>query len=458
MITTVISWSLEPVATLSPIEDSRPRVSIPIHPPSDSSTSLKMNDACHHLYPINRPRPFCNRFLGRIAFALPLLCFLLGSLSSFAAETTEKPVRPKGKLFEDDSFFPIAVWLQQPRNAERFKAAGINLYVGLYRGPNKDQIEQLEKAGMPVICHQNSFALENKENPIFAAWMHGDEPDNAQPLPRGQSGWGPPILPEKIQEDYERLRAGDPSRSIFLNLGQGVAWDNWIGRGVRRNHPEDYPEYIKGGDIISFDIYPVVHDSPEVAGKLEFVARGVQRLRDWSEGKKTIWNCIECARIDNPDKIASPEQIRSEVWMSIIHGSQGIIYFVHQFKPTFKEASVLEDPITLEAITKINAQIKELAPVLNSPTINGRFTVKSSVADVPIATMTKEKGGATYLFTVSMANNETTGTFSSPALPGSGNVEVLGENRTIPITNRTFRDNFRPYAPHLYKITDSSSQ
>ena len=30
----------------------------------------------------------------------------------------------------------------------------------------------------------------------------------------------------------------------MVNLGQGVAWDDYIGRGIRRNHPEDYVEYI----------------------------------------------------------------------------------------------------------------------------------------------------------------------------------------------------------------------
>ena len=68
----------------------------------------------------------------------------------------------------------------------------------------------------------------------------------------------------------------------MLNLGQGVAWDGWYGRGVRTNHPEDYAEYVRGGDIISFDIYPAVHDKPAVAGKLWYVARGVERLRGWA--------------------------------------------------------------------------------------------------------------------------------------------------------------------------------
>ncbi len=52
-----------------------------------------------------------------------------------------------------------------------------------------------------------------------------------------------------------------------------MAYDQYIGRGVRTNHPEDYREYLQGSDIASFDIYPAVHDKPEVKGKLEFVPR-----------------------------------------------------------------------------------------------------------------------------------------------------------------------------------------
>src|SRR5437867_477262 len=193
----------------------------------------------------------------------------------------------------DAGYFPIGVWLQSPEKAERYKAAGINLYVALWRGPTEAQLTTLQKARMPVICAQNQVGLSNIDNPIIIGWMHGDEPDNAQSLGRGK-GYGPPILPEVILQNYRKIRAADSSRPVLLNLGQGVAWDNYIGRGVRRNHPEDYREYGKGCDIASFDIYPVVHDKAEVAGKLEFVAKGVERLSGWAGAGRTVWNCIEC--------------------------------------------------------------------------------------------------------------------------------------------------------------------
>ncbi len=230
----------------------------------------------------------------------------------------------------DPNFFPVAVWLQSPNNAERFQAAGINLYVGLWRGPTASQLEALRLAGMPVICDQNAVGLAEADRSTIVGWMHGDEPDNAQSLGEGR-GYGPPIPPANIVEDYEKLRAADPTRPVLLNLGQGVAWDNWIGRGVRRNRPEDYPEYVRGADIVSFDIYPAVHTHPEVAGKLEFVARGVERLRGWAGPDRIVWNCIECTRISNTEVKPTPDQVRAEVWMSLIHGSQGLIYFVHQF-------------------------------------------------------------------------------------------------------------------------------
>src|SRR5262245_41639339 len=191
--------------------------------------------------------------------------------------------------------------------------------------------------------------------------MHGDEPDNAQP--RKGDGYGPPVSPEKIVQDYKRLRASDPSRPVLLNLGQGVAWDGWYGRGTRTRHPEDYPKYIEGCDIVSFDIYPAVHDSVRVAGKLWFVGRGVERLVQWSGDKKVVCNCSECTRISNPVRKPTPHEVRCEAWMSIIHGSRGLIFFVHQFKPNFREAALLDDPEMLDAVTALNRQITQMASI-----------------------------------------------------------------------------------------------
>lgn len=359
-------------------------------------------------------------------------------------------MKKKG-FIDDPDIVPIAVWLQDPARAPEYKKLGFNLYVGLWKGPTEAQLTELKKHGMKVICPQNDVGLKHLEDSTIVGWMHGDEPDNAQSLGKGK-GYGPPILPKKIIDDYERVKKADPSRSVLLNLGQGVAWDQYIGRGIRRNHPEDYPEYLKGCDIASFDIYPVVHDHRDIAGKLWFVADGVSRLRKWTEDRKPVWNCIECTHISNPDKKASPAQVKAEVWMSLIRGSRGLIYFAHQFKPTFIEAGLLADPEMTKAVRAINKQVQELAPEINSATIAKGVTVTSTAVEVPVEAMVKKYKGATYVFAVAMREGTTTATFKVAGLAANKKVEVLGEDRTLEAKDGSFRDEFGPWAVHVYRI------
>lgn len=373
-----------------------------------------------------------------------VVVLLMAAASSRAGQWGQGPL-------QDKTFFPIGVWLQDPVHAARYRAAGINLYVGLWKGPTIEQIKSLRQAGMPVICTQNAVGLAHIDDPIIVGWMHQDEPDNAQSLGDGQ-GYGPPVAPEVIVERYEQMRAADPNRPVVLNLGQGVAWDHWYGRGVRTNHPEDYPEYIQGCDIVSFDIYPVTHPSAEVSGQLDYVAKGVERLVSWTQGRKPVWNCIECTRINHPTQKPTPLQVRCQVWMSIVHGSRGLIYFVHEWEPRFNESALLSDPEMLAAVTQINSRIRALAVVLNGPTVSGRVVVRSDNADVPVAVMVKEHDGAIYLFAVCMRNKGTRAGFAVRGLTGSHVVTVLDEDRVLASHGGVFADDFKPWDVHLYRI------
>jgi hypothetical protein len=360
----------------------------------------------------------------------------------------------------DPGFFPIGVWLQDPRNAPRFKQAGINLYVALWRGPTEDQLAALKAAGMPVICHQNKLGLAHKDDPTIIGWMHGDEPDNAQEVRDPQTGrrrYGPPIAPARIVADYERIHAADPTRPVMLNLGQGVANDAWIGRGPGASL-DDYPKYVQGADVVSFDVYPVADlNRPDGAEYLWYVAKGVERLVKWTGGRKLVWNCIECTRIHDPKAKATPAQVKSEVWMALIHGSRGLIYFVHQFAPRFNEHALLDDPEMLAAVTAINRQIRDLAPVLNSPTVPDGATVRASASEVPIDLMVKKMPEAVYLFAVGMRNKPAKGSFHVRGLPAEATARVLGEDREVAIRDGQFADDFPAYGVHLYRITAGRS-
>lgn len=383
-----------------------------------------------------------------------MLCLSL-VLTATAEETKSPTASPYAQWSRgpsaDPAFFPLAVWCQDPANAVRYRQAGFNTFVALWEGPTEEQLAKLKQAGLRTVCAQNEVGLRHLDDPTIIAWMHNDEPDNAQS--RGaRLGWSDPILPEKVVRDYRRMKAADPSRPVLLNLGQGVAWDGWYGRGSRKNHPEDYPQYLAGCDIASFDIYPVVHDSEAVRGKLWFVAKGVERLVRWGEGRKIVWNALECTRISSPRK-PTPQQVRCEAWMSLIHGSHGLIFFVHQFKPQFREAALLDDAEMTAAIRALNAQITSLAPVLNSVSLTKEASVKSTNPEVPIALMAKRVEGTNYVFAVAMRDGVTEATFSLKAVAGEKTVEVIGEDRALPSRDGVFKDHFTPWDVHLYRVS-----
>jgi hypothetical protein len=355
----------------------------------------------------------------------------------------------------DPSFFPITVWLQSPSRAAEYAAIGINTYVGLYQGPTDQMLTTLAAANMPVACDQNSVGLAHVDDATIVAGTQQDEPDNAQPQLTPGGPYQPCVPASTVQNLYATMKSNDSTRPVFLNLGQGVAHD-YIGWGSEcaQTHPGDYPDYCQGADIVSFDIYPMNETAQDVAGKLWVVADGVDNLMRWTSGQKPVWNWIECTAIDaDPSHKPTPEQVKAEVWMSIVHGSMGIGYFVHQIGPPFVEYAVLNDAPMKTAVTAINQQIKDLAPVLNTPPVTNGGTVSSSDSNVPIDMLLKRNGGKTYIFAVAMRGTGARATFSNlTRIPASATATVLGENRQITISGSAFSDDFSGWGVHLYEI------
>jgi hypothetical protein len=352
---------------------------------------------------------------------------------------------------QDPDFFPLGAWLQAPRRAQDYADIGINTFVGLWRGLNFEALEYFRKTGMKVICEMNSFAAgyikDFPDDSTIAGWMQWDEPDNAQ---NTGSGWGPPVDPGSVIVKYNMIKAADATRPVFLGLGQGVAW-NFYGRGIDTGKNYLYRQYVQGADIICFDVYPANAKENEIHDKLWLVAEGVDNLRRWCGDKKPVWAWIETGSIDGVYR-PSPEQIKAEIWMAIIHGAKGIGYFLHEFKPVFHEAGLLDDPenaANRDMIASVNKLIKTLAPVLNSPSVPGAAAVTSSDGEIPIDIMVKESEGIRYIFAVSMRDGMTGAAFN---VSGGKEAAVIGENRTIKIINGRFCDTFAPFGVHIYKI------
>jgi hypothetical protein len=342
------------------------------------------------------------------------------------------------------------VWLQQPSSAAAFADLGINTFIGLWRPPTEGGLAQIERHGLHLIVQQTPEAIALLDKRVIRGWLHVDEPDNAQPT--GGGGHGDCISPEDVLRAYGEIRTVDATRPVYLNFGQAVANPRWYGRGAKCSMitPKDYyTAASRGADIVAFDIYPVAETrQSHVMGRLDLVGRGVANLKAWSPAGQPVWAAIETTHINNPSRRPSPQEVRSEVWMALIHGAGGITYFVHEWKPSFREDGVFRYPDTVDEIRRINAQIASLAPVLNSATVPMGVSVE---APVEIAAMVKRHGADTYVFAVNM---ERRGAGARLALAniGSGRALVVGEDRTVDLNGGSIEDRFEAYAVHIYKI------
>jgi hypothetical protein len=357
----------------------------------------------------------------------------------------------------DPSFFPIAVWLQGAWHATELSQLGINIYVGNNAGTDAlaaSDLATLKSAGMYAIVGQDSVGLASIDDPtIVGWWMSPDEPDNAQS--NGSGGYGPPVDPASLVAQYQMYRAADSTRPIYLGLGQGVAYDGWEGRGS--NAPPE-SAYVPASDIIAFDIYPYnscAGDSNEQAtcGQFWLNALGVDRLHQWSNRNQAAWTVLETTTIAAGSTSGpTPAQTISEVWLALIHSANGVSYFIDSWNPSFREDAIFKDTAMVTAVTTLNAQIRALAPELNSATIPNLVTTTSSDPAVPLDTMVKANGTSLYIFSAASRKGTVTGAYQIEGMTGSGVAAVVGENRMIPVQAGAFSDAFGESGVHIYQV------
>jgi hypothetical protein len=359
-------------------------------------------------------------------------------------------------ISSDPSFFPIAVWLQQSFHAMELSGLGVNIYVGNNAGVDPlmaSDLATLKSYGMYAIIGQDSVGLASIDDPtVVGWWMTPDEPDNAQP---DDGGYGPPVSPATLITEYDAYKKADPTRPMFLGLGQGVAFSAWEGRGSDAP-PES--EYVPASDIVGFDVYPYnacAGDANQmmICGQFWLNALGVDNLREWSNRNQAVWTDFETTVI-NADTTAGPTPVetRSEVWLALIHAANGVLYFIDSWNPTFREDAIFEDASMVAAVTALNQEIKSLAPELNSASIPNLVGVTSSDTAAPIDSMVKVNGTTLYVFAAIARNGTATGSFEIEGMTGSAVATVVSEGRTLDVAGGKFSDAFAANGVHIYRI------
>lgn len=360
--------------------------------------------------------------------------------------------------WDDPGFFPISVFFGKPSHAQSLKDVGINVYQGAeYDGST---MESITNTGMHVLAQNEWKQSQVGNNAKVVGWHVSDECD------MGYSGCTPDWSNDNgeygrldVQKSMvNKFRAYNDGRLLQANFGNGVLRTWWA--------PNTMDDHIKLMDVSSVDkytytsphVWDIVKQSPDwpsgatVSTSASYGWLADQMKKFQEPGKpRPIWIFVETAKpylTESGAKTITPDQIEGAVWSSIIHEARGISYFQHNNNGQCGTYSIVEcgQPLRTK-LTDIHAKVRLLAPVINTQSYQYNFNNGTD-------TMLKAHNNSAYIF-AGIGLKQTTGskTFKLPAGVKGTTVTVVGENRTIPVINGSFTDNFaNEYTHHVYQI------
>jgi hypothetical protein len=375
--------------------------------------------------------------------------------------------RFKASLPSNASYFPIAAWLRRAdtqATLQQYKDFGMNVFVGV-EDPEGAHEALIAANGMRAVIQSDERTRFNHIGSETAGWLLNDEVDMCCGPPGFAGGNGYDML-HSILDELPR-----DGRFRFNNYGKGVLLSESDVDAARfingRNGPNSYQQ------VVSTDLYwftdPNERTNPRsgVGSSYGDDVRKVRRL-DAMDGKRMpVWQTVELGWPFTEGASAGgrrivPDEIRSAVWHSIIAGARGINYFDHNFGPGTPESTILgQGYADNRAMAKsVNAQIKALAPVLNSSFVTSGQSVTDTI-NGNVRYMVKWSGGKFYLF-AGADRSGGTATFSIPCVGNATAVRLAPSNlpeeaTTIQVAKGSFTDSFADKnSIHIYRIDGGS--
>jgi hypothetical protein len=263
----------------------------------------------------------------------------------------------------------------------------------------------------------------------------------------------------KEREYVAKVNGYKDGRFKEANFGNGILRTWWA--------PTTMDDHLQLMDAASADKYTytspdvkgIVEDSPDWpngatvanAASYGWQVDQLKRFQDPAH-RRPIWTFIETAQplLSEPGaRTITPDQLEGAAWSAIIHEARGIAFFQHNSNGCGNYSLVDAGcPAAMRTkVTALTAQIRSLAPVINSQSYVWDF---GTGAD----TMLKTYGGNAYVFAdVGLRDSTGSKTFTLPPGVSGGSVTVVGEGRTIPVVNGRFTDGFADeFTHHVYRI------
>jgi hypothetical protein len=304
----------------------------------------------------------------------------------------------------------------------------------------KASIDMKRASGLPELSLSDYMNFVNtvKNHPSVWGWHIADEPD---------------LCPERrlsVEQCYQRLalnpgwyrltKSLDPNRYVWLVLANQIS-----------------PGWNDCADIIGLDSYPVHSGYTGFETKaLRFQPDLMKSGLDWAErfDKKPFVAVVQGFGGHRPWTDPNLAQMKYQVFSALVQGVKVILWFHDDWANNRVK----------DVTAQVQRMIREIRPQMDMGTRN------DPAVAVGHGVVAREKlifryglvGNLGAILAVNVSNRDkvkgetlSNVQFILPAGVRPSQVEVLGENRSLPVTNGAFSDDFKSFEAHIYRFFTS---
>lgn len=403
--------------------------------------------------------------------------------------------------FADDSRFPIAEWWMNCETPEQFTEE-LNYVDGAVVIDPKNTPENARQAGVWVVRGVDGD-MTGTPGAETVGWLPADEPDMDDTREKEL-----PANIKKVQPGY--LSYINYGTGVTLGM-----WDRYRVRKLVPDDGVDVVSADLYSYCVTPQLVDVVAQwwkiKPEQVRRAIHHGTVVERMRAFLTSPKPVWGVVAAGHANRVlqenegwGSVPSADEMEGSMWACIIGGASGILVFPQCFpdgkpapkwnkntqykvgdtvhvgndKYTFwyartepekgKAPNEHDDDTWLswrpdayglrntenyakgvpERIAAVKKQLGELAKVLNS-----RSTSVAVADEIYARGWLEAPDGYCYLVAMQQLEHEQGEyTMQLPAVPEAAQVEVYGEDRTLPVTDGSFTDRFEAeWSHHVYR-------
>jgi hypothetical protein len=267
-----------------------------------------------------------------------LLCLLtfLGCTPASAPTTSE--LRRAAALAPVPSpTIQIGVYMAPASSFQKWKDRGINTIVTDKSKPDSPPETQASRTayfkaasdlGMQLIIGSDPMGAANDlPRPGLLAWCQPDEPESWSKVvknPDGSFNWS--ATTNRYRLDYANLKNIAPNVPVYGNFAGGPLLSARETSTDPRNITlPTYRDFAKGADWLASDFYICPQGRPPE--QLANYGKQQDCLQSIGPGKPT-YAVVECCDQGLPNgRAPTASEVRAAIWIAMIHGAQGIVYF-----------------------------------------------------------------------------------------------------------------------------------